>query len=279
MSYGRIHAAFFDSSINDAEPETRLVFIAMIVLSDRHGRIDVTRAALARRLNLAPAAIDRAIDVLSAPDTLSRTPDHDGRRIIPLDGARSWGWQVVNKEQYRGGDTVDAEEARLQSRDRKRRQREREKNGVPESSSSRSSNTKDKDTPGVTVTGGHAASQPRHAASHTERDTFERLWLLVPRKEGKNEARKHFAAFLAGTCKADPDKSYAGNLDRLAADVETAIRTYAAKVKAEVTESRYIKHGASLIYNFQDYVAYQPPTLLRQRGGEPRPEGLQGVVL
>lgn len=52
MAYGRVHSGFFDSSICEADIATRLVFIAMIVLSDRFGRIDVTREALARRINV-----------------------------------------------------------------------------------------------------------------------------------------------------------------------------------------------------------------------------------
>lgn len=256
MTHGRIHTTFFDSSINDADPETRLVFIAMIVLSDRYGRIDVTRSSLARRLNLDASAIDRAIDVLSAPDEHSRTPDHDGRRIVPLDPGRTWGWQVVNKEQYRGGG-VDEEDLRVQNRERKRRQREREKGSISPSLS-RTSNTKETYTPGVTVTSGHGVSRGGHVMSRENRDTFERLWALVPKREGKAEAWKHFSAFLAGASKADPDKVYAGKLELLASDMERAIRRYAEKIGAEGTEPRYIKHGATLFYNFRDYIDWKP---------------------
>src|SRR5689334_12435260 len=99
--FGKIHGSFFDSSINDTDPITRLVFIASIVLSDRDGRLDITRQALARRVNLSAEDIDHAIGILTQPDQLSRSKHHDGRRLVPIDPERSWGWIVVNKSQYR----------------------------------------------------------------------------------------------------------------------------------------------------------------------------------
>jgi hypothetical protein len=277
MSYGRIHAGFFDSSINDADPETRLVFIAMVVLSDHHGRIDITRASLSRRVNVSPAVVDHAVDVLSSPDAASRTPDHEGRRIVPLDPSRSWGWQVVNKAQYRGGETVDAEEVREQDRVRKQRQRDKERSSSTTTFSPSRINTKDKDTPGVTVTGGHGASRSRHIESQENRDSeaFERLWKLVPRKEGRNDALKHFDAFLSGRCSADPQKTYSGNLDLLVSDLEKAITNYAQQVTTDGTARRYVKQGSTLFYNFRDYIHIEASN----GRGAPRPEGLQGVAL
>ncbi len=273
MTYGRIHRTFFDSSICETDVTTRLVFIAMIVLSDRHGRLDVTRQALARRINVPIEDVDRAIKTLSSPDPSSRTPDHDGRRIVALDPERSWGWQVVNKEQYRSGDTVDIEEVREQNRDRKRLQRSRERSSSP-SSSSRTTNLENTYTPGVTVTAGHAASQAGHVESRPKRDAeaFERLWKLVPRREGKNDARKHFNAFLTGSCKADPQKTYREDLDRLTRDLEAAIRNYVRQVEGK--DPQYVKHGSTLFYNFQDYI--EAPAI-QPRASAQRPEGLQGV--
>lgn len=42
-----------------------------------------------------------AINTLEAPDPESRSPEMEGRRIIPVDEHRAWGWQIVNYSKYR----------------------------------------------------------------------------------------------------------------------------------------------------------------------------------
>lgn len=270
MSYGRIHRSFFDSSINDTEPETRLIFIYMIVASDREGRLDITRSALARKVNLPLSAIDRAIDVLGAPDTRSRTPDHEGRRIIPIESARDWGWLVVNKEQYRDGGEPDEEADRAAARDRKRKQRERDNlDSLSRDSNLDSvSNTEEsKHTPSVTVTS-------RHKKSVTWCDaTFSDCWKLVPRKEGKREARKHFDAFVNAIVRQGGGDE---DLEAFALDLERSIMNYSKKVREERIEPRYVKMGSTLIFNYEDYVAYQPLTRAPEAQRKP---GRMGVVI
>jgi len=270
MSYGRIHRSFFDSSINDTEPETRLVFIYMIVSSDREGRIDITRSSLARRLNLQATAIDRAIEVLGAPDERSRTPDHEGRRIIPIEDRRDWGWIVVNKEQYRDAGEPDDEADRAAARDRKRKQRERDNsNSLSRGSNLDSvSNTEEsKHTPSVTVT-------PSHRKNVTWCDaTFAECWKLVPRKEGKREARKHFDAFVnAITKRGGTDE----DLEAFALDLGRAISNYSRKVEEERIEPRFVKMGSTLIFNYEDYIDYRPLTRAAEK---PRKPGRMGVVI
>lgn len=266
MSYGRIVRGFFDSSINDTDPITRLVFIGMIVLSDRQGRLDLTVESLSRRLNLDLDATRHALTVLSSPDLSSRTPEHDGRRIVPLEPGRSWGWLVVNKEQYRKSDGDD-DAIRADARDRKRRQRERESNSsfTEEGSTSKEK----KHTPCVTVT------QASREVTRKCDAIFSRCWSLVPRKEGRKEARKHFDAEVrrllpvTGTA-AEVDAA----LDRLEADLSGAIANYARSTKN--TEPRFVKQGCTLFFNFRDYVDWSPATTA---GKAARPEGLQGVAL
>jgi hypothetical protein len=124
--YGKIFEQFFDSSVMEESVVTRYVFMGLITLSDQTGRIDVTRAALARRLNVSLMEIDEAIGQLSKEDPRSRSREWDGRRIIPIDEDRNWGWIVVNKDTYQF--RKDLEEEREKARERKRQQRSR---GVP----------------------------------------------------------------------------------------------------------------------------------------------------
>ena len=66
--------------------------------------------------------IDR-LAKLESPDLTSRTPDHEGRRIIRLDPHRDWGWQIVNFTKYR--ESASKEMLRMSEADRKRAYRSR----------------------------------------------------------------------------------------------------------------------------------------------------------
>ena len=85
--------------------DTVYVFVAMIVLSDQDGNLRMHSAALASRIGKNFESVQQAITNLEMPDPVSSTPDHNGRRIIPLseltDGAENRGWLIVNKSKYR----------------------------------------------------------------------------------------------------------------------------------------------------------------------------------
>jgi hypothetical protein len=276
MSYGRVHRAFFDSSISDSDVVTRFVFVAMIVLSDLEGRIDITRSALARRINVSDADVDKAIELLSQPDPLSRTPDHDGRRIVPIDAGRSWGWIVANKEQYREGE-ADSDELRRQARERKRRQRERDRSQGPEclSSFTDTSSTNITTTLSSSVTG-HATSRGVTLASREKCDViFARCWSIVPRKEGRKDARRHFDAEVTTLARTTPADQLDVAIDNLGADLERAIRNYSEQTAIDRIEPRYLMQGRKLFFNFRDYVEKRP---MRTSASERR-EGPSGVAL
>jgi hypothetical protein len=270
MSYGKIHRRFFDSSVNDVDPLSRLVFIGMIVLSDRHGTLDITVEALARKLNLDHEVVRQALAVLGSPDPTSRTPDHEGRRIIPIDG-RAWGWVVVNKEQYRRSDDTDDERIRADATERKRDQRERDRS--KESNSSSMNTIKETHI----LRDSHTSVTPSHTRPQevTEKcDTiFSRCWALVPRKEGRKMARKHFDAEvrLVTHDLYGPDAITA--LDRLETDLIRAITNYAERNMK--TEARYIMQGSRLFFNFRDYVNASAASTQKSARRE---EGLKGVA-
>jgi hypothetical protein len=86
------------SSLWDEPPEARLVFLAMLAIADARGYVDIpNERALARVLNLPDDYVAKALGVLMAPDTGSRSPDHDGMRLL-REGS---GWLCVNYEKYR----------------------------------------------------------------------------------------------------------------------------------------------------------------------------------
>ena len=113
--FGKIFEQIFDSSIIE-DRDVAYVFMSMIILSDEDGTLDITRPALARRINVDADTLDRALEVLEAPDPLSRSPEMDGRRIAQLDDHRAWGWFVVNKKVY--AKRCSREEKRIADRER-----------------------------------------------------------------------------------------------------------------------------------------------------------------
>jgi hypothetical protein len=85
----------------------------------------MTSGAIARRTNVPVEIVNRGIERLSSPDLESRSPEEEGRRIVLLDPHRSWGWRIVNYEQYRN---IRDDEARKEYfREHKRMQRAQSK--------------------------------------------------------------------------------------------------------------------------------------------------------
>lgn len=65
--------------------------------------------------------INAAIEKLKAPDPMSRDPEHEGRRIVRIDGHRDWGWEIVNWDKYE--EIRSAQDGLDKSRTKKRNKR------------------------------------------------------------------------------------------------------------------------------------------------------------
>jgi hypothetical protein len=88
------------------------VWLVLLALQQRGGIIDAHPSYIATISGLPQADIELAIKRFCEPDPASRTPDHDGRRLEPLEGA-GFGWRVINHRKY-------AEKARKLSSDAER---------------------------------------------------------------------------------------------------------------------------------------------------------------
>lgn len=106
--FAKVFDQIFDSSIAE-NYQHRHVFMDLLVMADSDGVVDKTAEAIARKANVPLEIIQEAIAALSGPDTRSRTPHEDGRRLLPIDERRPWGWQIVNYHHYRA---IRDEEAR-----------------------------------------------------------------------------------------------------------------------------------------------------------------------
>jgi len=69
----------------------------MLALADQNGEIHATIPGLARMAGVTIEDAEVAISKFLGPDKYSRTSDHDGRRIVEIDG----GWELLNHEKYR----------------------------------------------------------------------------------------------------------------------------------------------------------------------------------
>lgn len=88
----------------------RIVWITMMAMTDRHGRVHASVPGLANIARVPVDDVRMAIRIFLSPDPDSRTPDHDGRRIEEIEG----GWRLLNHSKYR--DLQDEESKRESKR-------------------------------------------------------------------------------------------------------------------------------------------------------------------
>jgi len=125
--YAKVFSQILDSSIAE-NYSTRHVFMDFLVLADKDGIVDMTVTAISRRTNVPQPIIEAAISELTSPDPNSRSHLEDGRRLVPLEPNRSWGWRVVNYVNY--CKLRDETGRKEYMREYMRERREREKNAI-----------------------------------------------------------------------------------------------------------------------------------------------------
>lgn len=69
----------------------------MLAMADKNGRIWSSIPGLANRARVSIQEAEEALETFLSPDPYSRTPEHEGRRIEPIDG----GWALLNHAKYR----------------------------------------------------------------------------------------------------------------------------------------------------------------------------------
>lgn len=100
--YGKLFAQMYDGTLGTKGPWKALVtFQQLIILADKNGVVDMTADAISRRTTIPLDIIQAGIAALLEPDPDSRSPDEEGRRIVPVSDSRDWGWRIVNYDHYR----------------------------------------------------------------------------------------------------------------------------------------------------------------------------------
>jgi len=108
--FAKIFAQIFDSTIAE-NYKYRHIFMDLLVMADVDGCVNKTAESIARHTNVPIEEIKAAIEFLSSPDPESQNKEHDGRRLIPIEEGRSWGWRIVSYAHYRN---LRSEEERRQ---------------------------------------------------------------------------------------------------------------------------------------------------------------------
>jgi hypothetical protein len=108
-TFTKLFSSITESTVWCEPDRTRLVWICMLSMADRLGRVWASVPGLANRARVPVDDVRIAIETFLSPDPDSRTPDYEGRRIEVIDG----GWRLLNHEKYRN---IRDEESILESK-------------------------------------------------------------------------------------------------------------------------------------------------------------------
>lgn len=117
--YTKLFESILESTVWLTAQPTRLVWITMLAMSDAGGVVEAAVPGLARRAGVSVEEAEEALRCFLSPDPHSRTKDHEGRRIVEVDG----GWRLLNHGKYR--EKMSSADMRAKAAERSRRYRER----------------------------------------------------------------------------------------------------------------------------------------------------------
>ena len=124
MTFTKLFSSITESTVWCEPDRTRLVWITMLAMADRKGRVWASIPGLANRARVPLKDCQIAINTFLEPDKYSRTPDHEGKRIEEIDG----GWCLLNYDKYR--ERIDEEAVKESKRRYINKRRAQEKQGV-----------------------------------------------------------------------------------------------------------------------------------------------------
>lgn len=104
LSFVKLFGGILESTVWAEPHATRIVWVAMLAMADRNGRVWASVPGLANRARVTIEECEAALGRFKEPDRYSRTPDHEGRRITDIEG----GWQLLNYAKYRAMRDHDA---------------------------------------------------------------------------------------------------------------------------------------------------------------------------
>jgi hypothetical protein len=118
-TFTKLFSSITESTVWFESSDIRIVWITMLAMADRHGRIWASVPGLANRAKVPVETTREAIKRFLEPDPDSRTKTNDGRRIKEIDG----GWALLNHGKYRAIRDTEERMAYKAQKERERRAR------------------------------------------------------------------------------------------------------------------------------------------------------------
>ena len=222
VTFTKLFSSITESTVWCEPDSTRIVWITMLAMADRKGRVWGSIPGLANRARVTIEQTERALRTFKSPDRYSRTPDNEGRRVEDIDG----GWFLLNYEKHRA--TQDEESVKESKRRYINRRREAERAAKAAAEEAETDRNMSKNI--STVDASRSLSIQAEAEAEAEAETtkarkaksttliippgFEAFWAAYPRKIGKRAAMTAWARLKVN-----------GNLDKVLAAVEQQKRS------------------------------------------------------
>lgn len=192
--FTKLFSQILDSTIWDEPWTVKGVWITLLAMADRNGCVYASIPGLARRATVTLEDCETALQVFLSPDPYSRTPDHDGRRIEPIDG----GWQLLNYLKYR--EQRDEDARREQNRVAQQRHRASSKNADSQHKSAPSAHAEAdaealQTTPLPPASRGMAAPRPNARKSKKPRGYDFDIASLAMSEEAEGQLRRVWEAW------------------------------------------------------------------------------------
>ena len=126
VTFTKLFTSITESTVWQEDDHTRIVWITMLAMVDRNGRVFASIPGLASRARVPVESAEKALRRFLSPDKYSRTPDNEGRRIEAIDG----GWRLLNHTKYREIRDEESIKASKRKYINERRRKEREAKAV-----------------------------------------------------------------------------------------------------------------------------------------------------
>ena len=168
MTFTKLFSSITESTVWCEDAPTRIVWITMLAMADRKGRVWAAIPGLASRAKVSIEETEAALKRFQSPDKYSRTQDFDGRRIEEIDG----GWRLLNHTKYRA--IRDEEERRAYKTAKQREYR----------------SVDNVDKSGQTCTGVDASGHNAEAEAYTEADINTAAWALYVEHRKELKAKR-----------------------------------------------------------------------------------------
>jgi hypothetical protein len=115
--YTKLFGSILASTVWELPLPTKVVWITMLAMADRHGEVQASVPGLAKFAGVTIPECEAALAAFLAPDSYSRSKDNDGRRIVESDG----GWRLLNHRKYT--QMLSADDKRERDAERQRNHR------------------------------------------------------------------------------------------------------------------------------------------------------------